>query len=274
MNDNSEQIKYWNGQAGETWVQVQQVIDQNLAPLSELAIAAADPRPGERVIDVGCGCGTTSLALAARGAAVWGIDISGPMLAHARTRVTDPVNVAFSRTDAATQNYTPDHHLVFSRFGVMFFSDPLSAFTNLRTALTDNGRMVFICWQKPGNNPWMSVAGAAIQPFLPPPTTPPDPRAPGPFAFADKDYLSSIMTGAGFSDLQIDSVTADIYLGRTVDDAMESQSRIGPLSRALGELGGEAREQALSAARAALAKHTTDRGLSLGAAVWLVQARR
>lgn len=274
MTDNVEQIKYWNGQAGETWVQARERIDRTLALLSDILVSAANPVEGERVIDVGCGCGTTTLALAERGAAVWGIDISSPMLDYAKARVRDSNNPIFSKTDAATEQYTPDHDLIFSRFGVMFFSDPIAAFTNLRTAMTENGRLVFLCWQKPSSNPWMSVAGAAIQPFLPQPSVAPDPRAPGPFAFADTGYIETIINGAGFSELEIDPVSADVHLGMDVEEAMSFQSQIGPLSRALAELEGDDREVALAAAREALLPHVDEGGLILKAAAFLVTARR
>ncbi len=124
MSSNQEQVDYWNGQAGETWVRAQARLDAMLKPLSDVALAKAAATAGERVIDVGCGCGATSIALAEGGAAVWGIDISAPMLAHAKARTKQLDHVAFAQADAATQTLTPDHDLIFSRFGVMFFDDP------------------------------------------------------------------------------------------------------------------------------------------------------
>ena len=181
-NDNSEQIAYWNEQAGPTWVDAQERMDAMLAPLTEVALTAANVQPGERVIDVGCGCGDTSLQMAQAGASVWGIDISAPMLARARERASADLagELRFSEADAASANLTPDHHLVFSRFGVMFFSDPVGAFANLRSGLNGTGRLSFICWQKPRDNPWMSTAGAAIQHHLPEPDTPPTRARPAP----------------------------------------------------------------------------------------------
>ena len=272
MSDNSEQIQYWNGKAGETWVESQARIDTTLAPLSAAAIRKAAPQVGERVIDIGCGCGTTTLALADSGASVWGIDVSAPMLAHARTRIEDRTNIAFGQADASTQSLTPDHQLIFSRFGVMFFSDPVAAFTNLRTGLAADGRLIFLCWQSPVKNPWMSIAGAAVAPFLDSPATPPNPRAPGPFAFADAAYLNDILVLSGFNNIQIDSETANLKVGNDLDDAMRAQGQIGPLSRALNELAGEKRERALAAVRDTFSPLITADGLHLGAATWLVSA--
>jgi len=272
MSDNQQQIEYWNGEAGATWVAVQERLDAMLEPLSAVAIDKANPASGERVIDVGCGCGTTSLAMAARGAAVWGVDISEPMLAHAKQRAAELADVAFSVADAASQAMTPDHDLIFSRFGVMFFADPVAAFANLRTGLKNNGRLVFLCWQSPRDNPWVSVGGAAIQPYLPE-AEPPDPKAPGPFAFADAEYLRDILSQAGFADVNIEAVNMDLRLGKDLDEAMEFQGQVGPAARALAELSGEQRDAALAAARAALEPFVTPDGVVLGSATWLVSAR-
>jgi len=274
-SSNAEQIEYWNTKAGPTWVESQARVDRMLAPLTAILLDRASAREGERVLDVGCGCGDTSLQLAQTGAAVWGIDISGPMLARAEERAKEVGrgNVSFSQTDASTQSLTPDHDLILSRFGVMFFADPTAAFRNLHSGLAPDGRLCFLCWQPPRENPWMAITGAALQPLLPPPETPPDPRAPGPFALADKEYLAGILDDAGFRDVEIESATADVHVGDDLDDAMDSQSRIGPMARALAELEGDAREQAIAAARAALSPHVTENGLDLGAACWLVHAR-
>lgn len=271
---NDEQIEYWNGPAGQSWVAAQVQLDRMLAPVSTALLDMSAPRQGQRAVDVGCGCGDTALALARQGAAVWGIDISEPMLALARSRSGDVPNVAFSRVDAATASFTPDHELMISRFGVMFFADPFAAFSNLRTALTSEGRLCFVCWQSPRLNPWVAIAGKAVQPFLPEPDVQPDPRAPGPFAFADADYLQDILTRAGFADVAIEPFTPTLHLADDLDGAMAFLQQVGPLSRALAELDGDDQTAALHAAREAMAAHTTDKGLDLGAACWLVSARR
>jgi SAM-dependent methyltransferase len=271
MTGNQDQIDYWNGQAGETWVQAQARLDSMLASLSDHALAKANPQPGERVIDVGCGCGTTSIAMAEQGAAVWGIDISAPMLALAKSRAEHLDNIAFAQCDASQQPLTVDHDLIFSRFGVMFFDDPVAAFTNLRSGLKPGGRMVFLCWQAPAKNPWVSVGGRAIQQFLPE-DEPIDPKAPGPFAFADPDYLRGILERAGFSRIDIQNLNMDLIVGETLDAAMEFQGEVGPMARVLAELSGEVREQAIQAARAALEPFVTDAGVKLGSATWLVSA--
>ena len=273
---NEEQIKYWNGSAGATWTESQQRMDRMLAPLTEVAIAASQATSADRVIDIGCGCGDTSLQLANSAAFVRGIDISEPMLARARERAGELgiENVAFDTADAASTAISADYQLLFSRFGVMFFADPTAAFTNLHSGLESSGRLCFICWRPPRQNPWMSIGGAAIAPFLPEPETPPDPRAPGPFAFADKDYLAGVLSAAGFNNIDIDPADRRLKLADNLDDAMRFQGEIGPVARALAELEGKQKELALTAARNALAEHVTADGINLGAAIWLVTAKK
>jgi SAM-dependent methyltransferase len=246
MSGNNAQIEYWNGQAGQTWVNAQERMDGMLAGLSTTTIERADPRSGERVIDVGCGCGATSIALAQQGASVWGIDISEPMLARAIQRSADLDNVQFSQVDAATASFTADHQLIFSRFGVMFFADPVA---------------------------WVALAGRAVQPFLPVPESPPDPKAPGPFAFADPDYVRSILEAGGFNDILCDPIAAELNVGASLDEAVAFQGEIGPVARVLAELDDDLKQQALAAAREALLPHVNESGVTLGAACWLVSAR-
>jgi len=270
---NDGQKEYWNGKGGETWVTWQERLDALLAPLSDAALAKAAVRAGERAIDIGCGCGTTTRQLAHRGAAAWGIDISAPMLAHASARFKGTPNLAFSQTDASTQSFTPDHQLLFSRFGVMFFDDPVTAFRNLRTALTPEGRLVFLCWQELVNNQWIAVAGRAVQPFLPAPDSAPVPSGPDPFAFADTEHVARILDQSGFRDVAFEALTPRLHIADNLNDAIAFQANVGPLARVLAELQGTAKDQALEAARSALAAHLTPDGLQLGAAAWLVTAR-
>jgi SAM-dependent methyltransferase len=272
--DNSEQIEYWNSGAGEVWVAAQQQMDAMLGPLSMALVAKANVQPGERAIDIGCGCGDTSIALAQQGASVWGVDISEPMLDIAKQRATGLGSVAFSQTDAATQSYTPDHDLVLSRFGVMFFADPIAAFTQIRTALSDSGRMVFLCWQAPKHNDWMSVVGRAVQPFMPAVGAPDNPKGPGPFAFADADWLREILVSAEFNEIEIEPLKRELTLGRNLDEAILFQGKVGPLARGLAELDEATKKQALGAAREALTPYLSEAGVRLGAACWLVSARR
>lgn len=271
MTNNSEQIEYWNGSAGENWVETYPMIDRLLQPLSSVAVAHANAQAGQKVIDVGCGCGGTSLQLAEHGAQVLGVDISAPMIAEAQRRSEGLPNLSFEVVDASTTAYTADHQLAFSRFGVMFFADPVAAFTNIRTALVPDGRLVFICWQSPMANPWIAIPGAVIQ-ELQPSTEPADPEAPGPFSLADETRLRGILNNAGFTSVSVDPLEGELTLGADMNEAMMFQSRIGPLSTYLAEHSKEEGEMARAKVEAALAPYQDSEGLKMMAATWLVTA--
>ena len=273
-NDNAEQIKYWNAKAGAIWVAQQAHLDHLLAPLSDAGLAAANFSANESALDIGCGCGDTTIALGTSQStgAVTGMDISEPMLARARVRAGAIANVNFEQADAAMAEFNGQYDLLFSRFGVMFFADPKAAFKNLRKALKPSGRMVFVCWQPPSENPWMSLAGKAVQPFMPPAATPPNPHAPGPFAFSDPAHVLNILTDAGFANVQIESFNTPLHIADNLDDALYFQTQIGPAANAVATLEGAEKDQALNAVKEMFRPHMTSEGLDLEAAVWIVSA--
>ena len=273
---NAAQIDCWNATAGQTWARFQEQLDRQIEPLGLEAMRARAPAPGESILDVGCGCGQTSLELATRvtaSGAVSGADISVPMLEVARARLVPDgaATPVFHQVDAQTGDLGEGaFDAVFSRFGVMFFSDPVAAFANLRQALKPDGRLAFVCWRPFQEKLWMRVPMEAAQPFLPP-APPIDPQAPGPFAFADADRVQSILAGAGFSDVTLNAFNASIggsNLGQTVDLAF----RVGPLGAVVREQPDLAATVA-GAVREALAAYETPSGVLMPAAVWIVRAR-
>jgi len=272
MADNAEQADLWNGRLGKAWVNVEDYIDGMMAPLSTVALEAVNAKPSDRIIDIGCGCGTTSFSLGATGAAVWGVDISTAMIDRANEKDNAAGNVAFSVGDAASQQYTADHTVVFSRFGVMFFADSVKAFANIRSALVPGGRLVFVCWQPPSANPWLSIAGAALQPFQPADAPPPDPEAPGPFRFGVPEDTRKVLSSAGFTNIAMQPVVKDLHLGDTIDEVMRFQSNVGPLSSLLETLDESRHAQATAAVRDAFAAKADSKGINLEAATWLVTA--
>lgn len=272
MADNAEQAELWNGRLGKAWVNVEDYIDGMMAPLSTVALEAVNAKPSDRIIDIGCGCGTTSFSLGATGAAVWGVDISTAMIDRANEKDNAAGNVAFSVGDAASQQYTADHTVVFSRFGVMFFADSVKAFANIRSALVPGGRLVFLCWQPPAANPWLSIAGAALQPFQPADAPPPDPEAPGPFRFGVPEDTRKVLSSAGFANIAMQPVVKDLHLGDTIDEVMRFQSNVGPLSSLLETLDESRHAQATAAVRDAFAAKADSQGINLEAATWLVTA--
>ncbi len=271
-DSNAEQIEYWNGAAGERWAAFQPVLDRALAAISDAVLAFAAGRPGERVLDIGCGTGTTTYALAKAvgpSGSVTGVDISRPMLAVARAR---GVGVNFREADASTRLFHPTHDLLFSRFGVMFFADPLAAFANLHKALSPHGRLAFVCWRDVKENPWASAPIAAARPLLPP-QEPVDPLAPGPYAFADDARLRRILSDAGYRDIRIDKLDTTMHMGEGVDEAAEQALRVGPLSRAAAGLDDATLDRIRTVVREALKPFATSAGISPAAACWLVGAR-
>lgn len=237
---NEEQRSHWNEQAGAKWVESQQALDSMLGPLGTAAIEAVAPQPGESALDIGCGCGDTTFELARRIAPLGtatGFDISAPMLAHARLRALDQKleNVQFVEGDAQTFAFeAASFDLLFSRFGVMFFEDPEAAFANMRTALKPDGRMAFVCWQGVLDNPWMmtSIEAAAKHVRF----DPPDPQAPGPFAFANPDRVRSILGQAGFRVGGVDGYLSKLRIGSglPLETTVDFLMRLGPVGRMIG----------------------------------------
>lgn len=274
--DNSEQIAEWNGVLGQRWVAMQREIDRVVAPFGDAALKAADPQPGERVIDVGCGCGDTSIEIArivGKSGAVLGVDVSTPMLEVARSRAAqmDCTNLAFHEGDASKASFTADADLLFSRFGVMFFGQPVRALTHLRASLRHGGRCVFVCWRAPRDNAWAMVPLSAARAAMNITAAPADPEAPGPFAFADEHRLRTILSGAGFGNVEIQRFDAAIFLGVTPRSAAEAMVQIGPVSRLLRETGIEHRPIILEAVEQALSAHASSDGhVSLNGSTWIV----
>lgn len=268
--NNSAQSELWNGRLGTGWASVEDYIDRMLGPISEAGITAAATQADEKVLDIGCGCGTTTLQLAASGASVWGVDISAPMIEQAQAKPADGLTVQFSVGDAATTDYTPEHDCVFSRFGVMFFSDPVAAFKNIRSALKADGRLVFLCWQAPALNPWVSQVGQVLQPFMPPDAPRPEPTDPGPFAFADEARTKGILEGAGFIDIQHHSLEKPLPLGGGLEELMAFQREVGPLSGVLASADDETAAKATAAVEAVFTPYitddVTDKGIEMTAA--------
>lgn len=273
---NTDQIAYWNDVHGKTWTEMSDLLDQELVDLGLAAMAALNPQRGERIVDVGCGCGQTSLALADRvgpDGAVTGVDISHPMLEEARrrARAAGVGQAQFVEADAQTYAFAPASlDAAFSRFGVMFFADPPAAFANIRKALKPGGRLAFVCWRPLAENAWMLVPMTAALRHLPPPA-PPQPGAPGPFAFADPERVRGILAKAGFADIAVEPLEMPLG-GFGLEDALKMALRIGPLAALLRE-NPEAAPKAVDDIRAALAGRAKDGRVWLEGAVWIVTAR-
>jgi SAM-dependent methyltransferase len=271
----------WNGDSGDRWAANLTRLDLMLEDFGSAAIAAADAQPGEQILDIGCGSGTSTFTLAQQvGPAghVLGVDISEQLVEIARAAVPDGAPVAFRCADAATAALPRGRFdILFSRFGVMFFDDPVAAFRHMRAALKPGGRMAFICWRGAQENDWVRLPMAAIRDIVQP--APSDPDAPGPFAFGDRQRLADILAAAGFTAIDIAPFDTTLSYGRgatreaAIDDALDMAFQVGPLSRALADQPDAVRASASDAVRAAFAGRPGETSVLIDGAAWIVTAR-
>lgn len=275
---NADAIAYWNDEAGSRWAAHVDSLDRTFEQFDVALFAAAALQPGEVALDVGCGCGTTALRAAdAVGTTgrVLGIDVSAPMLAVAeeRKRRRGIDNADFALADASRHAFDSEtFDVVFSRFGVMFFDDPVGAFTHIRSAIKRDGRLVFACWRDLAANPWFTVPLEAVRAHAPPQPQV-DPQAPGPLAFANADRVRAILERGGFSDVRFDPLDVRLSLGAAVT-AVGFLASVGPAARILSGLDERTKARALEALERALRANENDGDVRLGAGVWLVNARR
>jgi ubiquinone/menaquinone biosynthesis C-methylase UbiE len=275
---NADQIAYWNGRTGQHWTDRQPMQDILLGPVSQILIDRAGAKPGERILDVGCGCGATTIAFAERVAPTGfalGIDISVPMLSRARQLAPKGLPLDFVLADATVYPFDPlSFDLLASRFGVMFFADPAVSFANLRRALRQAGRLAFACWREPRENPWMMMPLQAVYQHVPklPQLGPEDP---GPFAFASEERVQRILDEAGFRQTAMEpcNLALDLATGRGLEAAVKTALEIGPSSRALEGHPPRLQEAAKNSIREALRPFVRGQSVPLPASIWIVTAR-
>jgi SAM-dependent methyltransferase len=268
---NEQQAAYWNGEAGARWVRRQACQDEVYAPLTQRLLAVAGLGAADAVLDVGCGCGGTTLAAGRQASSAVGIDLSVAMLQHARRQAAGHGlgNVSFFAADAQTHPLS-GFDVVISRFGVMFFDDPVAAFANLAAA---GQRLAFVCWRAAADIPFFRVPALALAAHIPPPEPGP-PGAPGPFALADRERIGSVLTAAGLADVQIEPADVALRLGGSAAEAVEFLRGSGPVHAALASADPGTAQRALASVTEALAPHANGAGVHLDAATWLVTARR
>jgi ubiquinone/menaquinone biosynthesis C-methylase UbiE len=267
--------------AGEAWVRMQDRTDALIDPLGRIAIERLAVAAGERILDVGCGCGQTLLQLAERvgpSGHVLGVDISPPMLARARQRVAAQPTVALALGDAQTYAFAPGaFDAVYSRFGVMFFDDARAAFRNLRAAARPGGRLSFVCWQDLAKNPWAARPLEAVMRLLPESAMPDMLREgrPGPFFLSDPARVRAILGDAGWKDVSLEPVEMPLHLAgaATVDEAVDYSLQIGPAARAMAEAPDALKPELEAALREALAPFASARGVFMNGAAFVVGAR-
>ena len=215
MSANKQQIEFWSGGGGDYWVDKQFEMDTMLNPLGQKAIDSLDIQKGDSILDVGCGTGTTTLLLSEKvgpEGKVTGLDISVPMLARTLELAIEnnKTNISIINKDVQENELDDQYDHLFSRFGVMFFTDPISSFKNLKKSLKADGSFSFVCWQHPSKNPWHTKPIGILKKYFDLP--PAQPRAPSPFAFEEKTYLEEILKSSGFSNYSIDDNLENIHL--------------------------------------------------------------
>jgi SAM-dependent methyltransferase len=278
---NEQQARFWQEEGGPAWVEDEESHDLMLEPFEVRLLAALDAQPGERVLDVGCGFGTTSLDVAravAPDGKVVGVDLSEAMVGRARERaaVASATNVSFRCGDAQTDDLGRPFDAVVSRFGLMFFDDPATAFGNLAAATRPGGRLSFLCWRPMAENPWFAVPAAVVVASLPEPPPPSSPLEPGPFGLADATVVSGVLERAGWTDVSATPFDTAVRPdgGRGLDGAVEHvrKGRIGRMLAA--QLPPDRAAEVLEHVRDALAPYERDGIVRLPGAAWCVAARR
>ena len=278
---NHRQAAYWNVDIAQKWIDHQAALDLRFRAITDLLIERAAPAPGERVVDIGCGTGATLLEVAPRvgpKGLVLGLDLSAPMLEVARRRVAEAglAAVELAQVDVQTHEFEPQSFdLALSRFGVMFFSDPVGAFANLRTALRPGGRLAFVCWTDLDANPFFSMPLQVGVRHLGPEEERP-PRAPGPFAFREAGYVHEILAGAGYEQIRVERTEVVVETTGGPDEEAAFACNVGPVARLIRERSEDAEGTAAvlrPEIAAELARFATADGMRIPAIVSMVTAR-
>ncbi len=272
---NEEQIAMWNDTAGRAWVELQDTLDRVLEPFEALLVKAVAARRAQRVLDIGCGTGSTTLAIARqigpKGSAL-GVDISEPMIALAKQRAErESVPPRFICADAQTHAFDGESFdMIVSRFGVMFFDDPVRAFANLRRAAAPKAELQVIAWRSAAENPFMTTAERAAAPLLP--NLPVRrPGAAGQFAFANGDRVRTILEESGWTAIDIRPI--DVACTLPEKELVRYVTRLGPVGLVLHEADAQTRTRVIETVRAAFAPYVQGADVRFTAACWMVGAQ-
>ena len=274
---NKNQRDFWSGKGGDIWVERQNAMDTMLSPLGEAALNKLNLNEGENVLDIGCGCGHTTLNIAKRispDGQVTGLDISEPMLKRAKESANEMSisNASFNCVDVQTDDIGEEvYSAAFSRFGVMFFEDPIAAFRNINKSLITGASLSFVCWQSPALNPWQSLFIEAVKKYVDLPSPPP--RSPSPFAFMESEYVSSILEESNFQNIIIEGHEAEVnmFSGRNLSDSVKDYISINPVvSGMLKDSTEQEKTEIINSAIEAFSPYYSAKGLMFPSATWLV----
>jgi len=280
MNANQQQSEAWNGAESVHYVDHSDRYDRQLTPFADALFERAQLEPHHAVLDVGCGCGATTLTAARAARTALGVDLSEPLLAIAagRARAASVDNAEFAVADAQTYAFAEGaFDLVISQFGVMFFDEPASAFANLGRALAPRGRAAFVCWQELEANEWVSVVGRAVAQHVALADLGGQAGGPGMFSLEDANETAALLDAAGFTQIEIEPSSPSILLGGggTLDESIDFLLGTGIARGLLGQVEPDARAAAIEAVRLSLAaRYESGVGVRLGTGAWLVSARK
>ena len=274
---NQEQKEFWNEKKGKIWVSLESNIDKMLGPLGHHAIKILNPKSGEKILDIGCGTGSTSQSLSklvGENGLITGIDISEPILRFAKNQLDNRniKNIDFIQEDAQTFNLSNfNYDAIFSRFGIMFFEDPFFAFKNIKKSLNSKGRITFICWSTREENDWITLSSKVASQFLElPPKN--NPREPGPFAFEEYSYIKEILTKSGWKNINIKNHKENIIVGKTLDHAAAFLSKMGPMSVPFENSNEKTKAKVIEALKECYSKYLIPKGVEFHFSTWIVSA--
>jgi len=279
MSPNQGQLQAWNGGESVHYVSHADRYDRQLAGFTTALVDRAAPTSADTVLDVGCGCGVTTLMIADRAQRVLGLDISHPLVEIATHRAAEAgIRTAdFVVADAQTHDFVEgEFSLIVSQFGLMFFDDPDAAFANLRRSLAPGGRLVLVCWQGLEANEWLTVVAGAVSRFCDLPEFGGRAGGPGMFALKQPDETAALLEDAGFVEVEVEPIVTTVLLagGGTVEESLDFLLGMGMVKGLLGRLTDDERERAVAEVRSALEeRYEPGVGVTLGAAGWLVSAR-
>lgn len=267
-----KQIEAWNGPMGQQWAANQARSERNLEQITEALLRVAQPQPGEQVLDIGCGCGGSSVAFGAAvgpNGYVLGADVSAPMIEVAKGLALPQTE--FALADAASHDFPrAKFDLLISRFGVMFFGDPDTAFAHIRRAMKPGARVVLACWRPLSENPWVRVPMGAMRAVLPAPPPQPGPEEPGPFAFGDTTRVTRILVNGGFAPPAFERFDFDMRFPPDAERAANALIQIGPAGRLMRDQTEDVRIAAMAAIAGSLAPFLKGDQIALPGSVWLI----
>ena len=278
----TEYVDFWNEVLVPKFIKYKHILVDGLTHHSEAIFPSLQVKEGDKVLDVGCGFGDTTIKLAERlgqSGEVVGLDCCKAFLDYGRKDAASQglTNVSFIEGDALLERFEPEYDFVFSRFGTMFFSNPVAGLRNMRSALKPGGIMTHIVWRAPSVNPWLIMAKDVVLKFLPPPGDDARTCGPGPFSMADKPMVTKMMEIAGYEDITFNQVDAPVLVGKTVEDAINFQLAIGPAGEVFREAGTEAEAKRVEI-EAALAEAISDQkkeadGIVMDSSSWVISGR-